>query len=246
MALKIIGVGFGRTGTASLYTALNQLGFPCYHMFEVIKNRENKDHLDFWLDVANSEPGEARDWEQVFAKYTAAVDNPACVVWRELWSAYPGAKFVLTLHPRGPGVWYESTIQTIYAPMRMWQFKLLEAVTPFGRKFGAMCRKLIWQRGHQNTMEDREKAIAYYNQHIETIKAAVPPERLLVFSADQGWQPLCEFIGVPVPQTPFPNVNDRVEFQKVKRGMAAGAYVIATLGAAAIAGIVYELVRILS
>jgi hypothetical protein len=246
MALKIIGVGFGRTGTASLYTALNQLGFPCYHMFEVIKNKENKAHLDFWLKVANSEPGAQHDWEQVFSKYTAAVDNPACVVWRELWATYPNAKIILTLHPKGPGVWYESTIDTIYAPMRMWQFKLLEAVTPFGKKFGTMCRRLIWQRGHQGTMEDREKAIAYYQQHIDTIKAAVPADRLLVFSVDQGWRPLCDFIGVPVPQTPFPNINDRVEFQKVKREMAIGAYVIAGLGAAAIAGLAYELARIFS
>ena len=246
MALKIIGVGFGRTGTTSLYTALNELGFPCYHMFEVIRNKQNKTHLDFWLDVANSEPGAPHDWEQVFSKYTAAVDNPACVVWRELRAAYPNAKFVLTLHPKGAAVWYESTIQTIYAPMRMWQFKLLEAVTPFGRKFGAMCRKLVWQRGHQNTIEDREAAIAYYHEHIETIKAAIPADRLLVFSVDQGWDPLCDFIGVPVPTSAFPNINDRAEFQKIKRGMAAGVYVILGLCAAAVAGLVYEAFRMFS
>jgi len=72
VALEIIGAGFGRTGTTSLYTALNQLGFPCYHMFEVLKNAENKSHLDFWRNVANSEPGTQHDWEQVFSKYTAA------------------------------------------------------------------------------------------------------------------------------------------------------------------------------
>jgi hypothetical protein len=48
MTLKIIGVGFGRTGTNSTQTALNELGFPCYHMFEVIENKENIGHLDFW------------------------------------------------------------------------------------------------------------------------------------------------------------------------------------------------------
>jgi sulfotransferase family protein len=246
VTLEIIGVGFGRTGTASLYTALNQLGFPCYHMFEVIRNKQNRTHLDFWFRVANSEPGAQHDWEQVFAKYTAAVDNPACVVWRELWATYPDAKFVLTLHPKGAEVWYESTMQTIYAPMLMWQFKLLEILTPFGWKFGGMCRKLIWQRGHQNTMGDRGKAVEYYKRHVETIKAALPPERLLVFSADQGWRPLCDFLGVPVPASAFPNINDRVEFQKIKHSMAIGAYGILGLAIAAAAGIVYEALRFLS
>jgi len=89
MALKVIGTGFGRTGTMSAYTALNQLGFPCYHMFEVIENKENKTHLDFWVKVANTPAGTKHDWDAVFSKYTAAVDNPACCVWRELMQAYP-------------------------------------------------------------------------------------------------------------------------------------------------------------
>ncbi len=58
MSLKIIGAGYGRTGTLSTYTALNSLGFPCYHMFEVIENKENKTHLDFWNKVANSPGGQ--------------------------------------------------------------------------------------------------------------------------------------------------------------------------------------------
>jgi hypothetical protein len=80
MTLQIIGAGFGRTGTMSTYTALNQLGFPCYHMIEVMQNKANKSHLDYWRKVAHSDPGTAHDWEQVFAQYTAAVDNPACCV----------------------------------------------------------------------------------------------------------------------------------------------------------------------
>ncbi|WP_435549481.1 sulfotransferase [Desulfobacterium sp. N47] len=50
MALQIIGAGFGRTGsTLSVYNALNQLGFPCYHTYEILENKENKSHMDFWL-----------------------------------------------------------------------------------------------------------------------------------------------------------------------------------------------------
>jgi hypothetical protein len=245
MPLKIIGVGFGRTGTESLYTALNQLGYPCYHMFEVIRNKANKRHLDFWLKVANDEPGKQHDWEQVFSRYTAAVENPACVVWRELLLAYPDAKVILTLHPKGAEAWYDSTLDTIYFTQIAWQFKVLKAVTPFGRKFGNMAEKLIWQRGHQNTMENRERALAYYAQHVETIKAAIPPDRLLVFSVDQGWGPLCAFLGLPLPATPFPNVNSRAEFQKIKRGMMGGAYAILAIGAVVAAGFIYGVSRMM-
>ena len=146
MTLRVIGAGLGRTGTHSTQLALNQLGFPCYHMVEVILNKDNKTHLDFWRKVANSPPGSEQDWNQVFAKYTATVDFPGCSVWRELMAAYPDAKVLLTLHPKGPDAWFESVIGTIYFTESMWQFKVLELSTPFGRKFGDMIDKLAWER----------------------------------------------------------------------------------------------------
>lgn len=239
MTLKIIGSGYGRTGTMSAYTALKQLGFPCYHMIEVLQNKANKTHLDFWRMVANSPPGTKHDWEQVLSQYTAAVDNPTCCVWRELMVAYPDAKVLLTLHPRGPEAWYESTMDTIYFTENVWQFKVLELFTPFGRKMGDMSRKLIWRRNHKNTMEDRAKAIAQYKQHIEDVKAAVPPEKLLIFTVTEGWAPLCRFLGLPVPATPFPNVNDRAEVKKIIADITKGAYVIMGGGAVVLAALIY-------
>src|SRR4026207_787211 len=191
MSLKIIGAGFGRTGTWSTYTALNQLGFPCYHMAEVILNPQNKTHLDFWRKVANSPPGTGHDWNEVFANYTATVDNPGCCVWRELMAAYPEAKVILTLHPRGPEAWYESTIDTIYFTETMWQFKVLQLFTPFGRKFGDIARQLRWGRTLKGVMGDKAKAVECYEAYIDEVKSAVPKDQLLVFSVDEGWQPLC-------------------------------------------------------
>jgi hypothetical protein len=247
MPLEIIGAGFGRTGTMSTYTALNQLGFPCYHMIEVLQNKANAGHLDFWRKVAHAPPGAQADWEQVFAHYRACVDNPACCVWRELLEAYPNAKVLLTLHPNGAGAWYDSTIDTIYFTENVWQFKVLEIFTPFGRKFGDMSRRLIWGRTLRGVMNDRDAAIARYNQYVEEVKAAVPPDRLLVFSVDQGWGPLCAFLGLPVPDAPFPNVNDRADVKKIIAGITNGAYtilaavaaalVILGLGAARLAGV---------
>ena len=227
----------------STYTALRELGFPCYHMFEVIGNKENKTHLDFWNGVANAPAGQHHNWNEVFAGYTAAVDNPACCVWRELLEANPDAKVLLTLHPRGPEAWYESTIDTIYFTENLWQFKVIELFTPFGRKMGNMSSKLIWQRSHKGTMNDRTAAIARYEEHIEEVKAAVPADRLLIFRVDQGWEPLCKFLDVEMPDSEFPNVNDRAEIKKTIADITKGAYVFLAIGALALVGIVYGLTR---
>jgi Sulfotransferase domain len=244
MSLKIIGAGFGRTGTASVCAALNQLGFPSYHMLEVLENKQNKSHMDFWIEVANGEAGAQHDWEQVFANYTATVDNPGCCVWRELMVAYPQAKVLLTLHPRGPVAWHDSTLETIYFTETSWQFKVLKMVSPFARKMAAMGR-LIWQRSHQGTISNRAKAIAHYQQHVEEVKAAVAPERLLIFTADQGWKPLCDFLGVPIPALPFPNVNDRAEFIKRITAIKIVAYAILGVGAASIGAVIYVVSNLL-
>lgn len=225
MAIQLIGAGYGRTGTMSTHTALNQLGFPCYHMFEVQK-KKNAGHLDFWLEVARGKEGEQHNWDEVFADYQATIDNPASCVWRELMQAYPDAKVLLTLHPRGAETWYESTIDTIYLTQTMWQIRFIRLFFPDGRKMGEMTSKLVWQRAHKNTMPDREAAIAEYHRHIEEVKALVPPDKLLVFTADQGWEPLCEFLGVSVPDEPFPNVNDRDQIKKMFNRMSRVAYAI--------------------
>ncbi len=239
MALKLIGAGFGRTGTWSTFTALNQLGFPCYHMHEVIINKANKGHLDFWRKVANTPPGTQHDWDQVLANYMATVDNPACCVWRELLAANPDAKVLLTLHPRGAEAWYESTIDTIYFTENVWQFQVIYWLTPFGRKFGDMSRKLIWNRTLKGVMDDKARAVARYEAYIEEVKAAVPPERLLVFTVTEGWEPLCKFLDVPVPDEPFPNLNDRPAIKKTIKSIIRGAYItlgMYTAGAAVVIG----------
>ena len=136
--------------------------------------------------MANTPPGTRHDWNRVFANYTATLDNPACCVWRELLAEYPDAKVLLTLHPRGAEAWYDSTIDTIYFTETLWQFKVLEWLTPFGRKFGDMSRKLVWGRTLKGVMDDKAKAVARYNAYVEEVKAAVPPEQLLVFDVDRG------------------------------------------------------------
>ena len=159
MSLKIIGAGFGRTGTLSTQYALNELGYPCYHMKEVMK-KGNKNHLDFWVKVSEEPKGTQHNWDEVFNNYIATVDYPASCVWQELVEAYPEAKIILTLHPKGPEGWYKSTIDTIYALEKMWESKLFAFVIPMVRKMTKMTSGLIWKRFLKGTMDNEEDAIS--------------------------------------------------------------------------------------
>ena len=194
MSLGIIGAGLGRTGTASLKIALDQLGIgPCYHMSEVFKNPE---HIGLWERVADGEP----DWDAIFGAYGATVDYPSSTYWRELSERYPDAKVILTV--RDAEKWFESTQETILSP------RVVEFTRP--TPFGAMMKKTIWDTMDER-MHDRAFMIDHFNRHVEEVKRTVPAERLLVYEVKQGWEPLCEFLGVAVPGDAFPRVNSREE-----------------------------------
>lgn len=237
MGLKVIGAGLGRTGTLSTQAALNRLGFRCYHMEEVLQFTRNRSHIDFWREVACSPPGTQHDWSRVFANYSATVDNPGCCVWRELMQAYPEAKVLLTLHPGGASAWYDSTFDTIYFfTERSWQFKVLAFLTPMGRKYRELARKLIWGRTLKGAMDDRPAAVARYDAYAEEVKAAVPADRLLIFKVSEGWEPLCAFLGVPKPEEEFPRLNDRSAIRRSIARYNAIAYALLACVAVAAAG----------
>lgn len=196
--MKVIGAGFGRTGTLSLKLALEQLGFaPCYHMFEVVGRQER---LQEWLELAE---GGERDWPGTFSGYQAAVDWPASAFWRELVDFYPEAKVVLTV--RDPDRWYDSIDKTLYAQY----LQLREQNTLFAR----MVQPMIWD-GIFGGRFDRESATERFRRHVAEVTEAVAAQRLLVFKTGEGWGPLCEFLGVPVPAEEFPRSNDSTSFQE--------------------------------
>jgi len=194
MGLKVIGAGFGRTGTASLKVALEQLGLgDCYHMSEVFANPS---HTPLWINAANGKP----DWEAIFDGYGAAVDFPASAYWRELAAYYPDAKVILSV--RDPEKWYTSTQETILSP------QLVE----FARSgpFGEFLDKTVWSV-FDGKVHDHDHMVDVFNQNVETAKAAIAPERLLVFEAKEGWAPLCNFLDVSTPDGPYPRVNSMEE-----------------------------------
>jgi Sulfotransferase domain len=210
MTIQVIGAGIGRTGTASLKLALEQLGFAkCYHMDEI---GTNPAHVPLWLDAAAGKPV---DWDALFAGYQAAVDLPTYAFYVTLMTHYPKAKVILTL--REPEAWYKSAAQTIFRlpppplvrVLRMMalfspKLKLLTNLEPVARKVGI--------EYFFNNDLSKANAIKVFNQHNETVQRTVPPDRLLVYDVKQGWEPLCTFLDVPVPALPFPHQNTLKEF----------------------------------
>ena len=202
MALEVVGAGFGRTGTKSLKFALEMLGFDrCYHMMEV---REHLEHRPIW---SAAHRGKQVDWDALFEGYRASVDWPACNMWRELSEYYPQSKVILTT--RDPESWYDSIHNTIYASST----QALHSEDEDQRLRGQWVNEVIWQWQFDGRMDDKDYVIRVFNDHIARVKATIPAERLLVFEASQGWPPLCEFLGRPVPQAPFPNINTTEEFR---------------------------------
>lgn len=204
--MKVIGAGFGRTGTLSLKLALEQLGFnPCYHMQEVMMN--NRDHVPLFTEAAQGKPV---DWKAMFARYQATVDWPACTFYKQLMEVYPDAKVLLSV--RDPAKWYESAANTIHRVSQDGFPRVMRLMFPALKSFIEMTNTLIWQGTFGGRFAERDHAIEVFNRHNEEVKRTVPPERLLVYDVKEGWEPLCRFLGVPVPSTPFPRVNDTATF----------------------------------
>src|SRR5581483_11275643 len=200
MTLKVIGAGFGRTGTMSLKLALEQLGFgPCYHMVEVFKHQA----FDLWYE-ASKDPAHA-DWATIFKGYQSTVDWPNATYWKELADAYPDAKVILT--ERDPDEWFDSTQATIFNDVTT-------SGGPDGPQGGfvRMVRAVVGALFDQR-LHDREVCTRVFREHNARVRATIPPERLLVYEVAQGWGPLCAFLGVPVPDAPMPKTNTTEEFQ---------------------------------
>ncbi len=105
MGLSVIGAGYGRTGTLSLKSALEILGYnKCHHMIEVIHKPGESER---WLDAIDHPDV---DWDALFEGFQACVDWPACHFYRTLADYYPNAKVILTV--RDPADWFRSMTAT--------------------------------------------------------------------------------------------------------------------------------------
>lgn len=211
MPLQIIGTGLARTGTMSLKLALEQLeGRPCFHMIELMKAPER---LPF---IKRKE----KNWASFFEGFHSSVDYPACIFYEELLKLNPAAKIIHTV--RAPESWYDSVYSTVYrgkpkGPKDIFKliYNLLRSKDM--RKLAPIFKhndQLIWSGQFESKFDDKDFAISVFQQHEEQVRRTVPRDQLLIFDVKDGWGPLCEFLGHPVPDTPFPYTNQKPAFNR--------------------------------
>jgi hypothetical protein len=209
--MRLIGAGLPRTGTLTQKVALETLGLtPCYHWVNILADLDQVGVWDGALDGA-------APWDQVFDGFQATVDWPGGFFWHELMDHYPDAKVLLSV--RDPHKWEPSFRETIWNMTHGESLLRLMSsargqIDPRWSRYLQLVDRMFWSGpgtfadGH----ETPEQLIAGFERHNELVKATVPPERLLVWSVTEGWEPLCEFLELPVPAEPMPHVNDRETF----------------------------------
>jgi hypothetical protein len=206
--MKVIGAGYGRTGTMSLKAALEEIGQgPTFHMIDLIREPER---LPDWQAAAD---GEKVDWTRVLAGYESTVDWPGCTFWRDMVETWPDAPVLLNV--RDPEAWYRSCLDSIHAAKGMGLAGELGGGSeqPPSVEVMQFINGMIWQGTFGGRFEDKDHAIEVFHRHVADIKAAVPADRLLVYDISEGWEPLCAFLGVEVPDHPMPHLNDTASFR---------------------------------
>jgi hypothetical protein len=208
--IVLIGAGLPRTGTLTQKVALEQLGVgPCYHWVNVLADLS---HVELWDRALD---GHA-PWDEIFAGHRSTVDWPGGYFYRGLMDAYPDAKVLLSV--RDPESWEPSFRETIvemcYGETLMPLLAHARAqVDPAFERYLALVDRMFW--GPQGTFAAGHEPAQLIEQmlaHHERVKRDVPAERLLVWEVTDGWEPLCEFLGVDVPDGPLPHANDRETF----------------------------------
>ncbi len=203
MTLRVVGSGLGRTGTTSLKAALEiLLGGPSYHMVECFTH---PDHPAQWHAAIL---GESVDWDRLLDGYRAAVDWPAAACWKELAEHFPDA---LVLHSERPAAeWFRSADATI--------FEGFKQPTPAGDDrdgpWADMALAMLTERFTPDFL-DRDAAMAAFNAWNADVRETAPPERLLVWCPGDGWGPICDALGLDVPDQPFPHANTTAEFREM-------------------------------
>ncbi|MFL2769983.1 MAG: sulfotransferase family protein [Rhodospirillaceae bacterium] len=199
--MRIIGAGFGRTGTNSMKLALEHLGYgPCYHMKEVFEHPES---IPLWHKAAF---GDGVEWDDILADYESGVDWPLSHFWETLSQRYSDAKVLLTIRPASE--WYTSMSNTIFSHIAGHQ-----PGNEMQKMWKEMVDKIVRSDTFDNRTMDRAYCEAVFDGHTAHVKDTVSADRLIVYEVGSGWEPLCEALGVAVPEGPFPKTNTTKDFQ---------------------------------
>lgn len=210
-SMHVIGAGLPRTGTLTQKLALEQLGLgPCYHWVNIIADL---DQVELWHRALDGEPL----WETIFDGHQSAVDWPGGFFYRELAEAYPQAKVLLSVRDAEP--WERSYRETIWDmcfgdSLISHLSAARREIDPRWRRYLLLVDRMLWGErspfAHGRAPAQLMQQMVDYN---EGVKQSIPSERLLVWEVSDGWEPLCDFLQVPLPEGPLPHENDRETFR---------------------------------
>ncbi|KAI5462831.1 P-loop containing nucleoside triphosphate hydrolase protein [Mariannaea sp. PMI_226] len=211
--MKVLILGLGRTGTASMRSAMKQLGYvDTYHMMNC--SIENPPDALMWMEALEAKfekkgkPFTREDWDQLLGNAQAVCDWPAIAFAKELIEAYPEAKVVLT--NRDVDSWHASTMKTVYWRVTDHELRWLSHFDWAASMYYPMLKK-FFDTFFEGDFPNRGKDV--FKRHYAEVRSLVPKDRLLEYRVQDGWEPLCEFLGDAVPKgVSFPNVNDNSDF----------------------------------
>jgi len=202
MALRLVGAGLPRTGTSSLRDALaHLLGGPVHHMRDVFAHPEP---VPTWVAAIEGHPPV---WEEFLAGYVAGVDTPFSSCWRELAAAYPDAPVLLS-HRGSAEVWRASFEPTVLDRVRE-VLRGGDPGAPMSRLFSVMLADVV---PDPLGPVDPDALRAGYERRLAEVRAEIAPDRLVEWQPEDGWEPLCRALDLPVPDLPFPHENPRAHF----------------------------------
>lgn len=224
MSIKIIGAGFPRTGTTTLKKALELLGYDkTYHFKDLIADPKKLKH---WKEL---EAKGTTNFDQLFDGFQATVDFPGYPYYKILMHKYPDAKMILTT--RDVDKWYESTLKTVWkaGPQTILAKIVLLSKMIFNETLRDtfLCikfmRKTYLNKQFNGDFASSDHAKKVFFSHIDDVKKNVPEKQLLIYEVADGWQPLCDFLGVDVPNEPFPHLNKKENFHEMVKTMIKDA-----------------------
>ncbi|KAF4556677.1 Hypothetical protein D9617_1g085560 [Elsinoe fawcettii] len=214
--MRVLCLGQSRTGTMAIFTALQQLGYTPYHMAVAIGSPRTS--LGLWREALNAKfHGKGKPWgraefDKILGDYDAVADVPAICFVEELVAAYPEAKVIVT--QRDVDSWLRSMDATAGRVLRWPLWPVLAEFDPaLAGPFWAHTQVVM--PAHFRTVTDfspSSPAREAFACHYALVEKTVPEERMLKFRVQEGWGPVCEFLGEQVPDTEFPRLNDAEQF----------------------------------
>jgi len=212
--VQVICLWLSRTGTSSLAAALDTLGFgPCYHLWALFSSGRNE--LPSWFKIFDEGGVNAQAFDGLFRSYRSVVDQPPALLPHALYSAYPDAKFILSV--RDPEKWATSMRSTLF-PAIMDVISKTDCKTYLDETLARWDEDYLLKYHNDRLFSHPQEELIAHN---ERVKSIIPEEKLLIYSVEDGWEPLAKFLDVETPNTTFPHLNDSAAFNMTLQGLHA-------------------------